>query len=297
MSAARTPSSFARATLVALLCVIWGSTWIVIRGGLDDLPPLTSAGARFLLAALVMSALAPWLAPREGGGRAPLRLSLVVGVLQFGVSYAAVYWAETRLPSGIVSVLWAVNPLLMAIATQRYLRGEKLDVRQWTGLAVGFGGVALLFFRDLDRFGAGAVPAALVLFVSPLASAIATTIVKRQGEGVSSVELNRNGMWIGAACLCAAAFALERDASVTWTGAAIGSVAYLAVIGTVVAFGLYFWLLRHTAAHRLSLISYVTPAIALLLGAWLGGEELTRYTIGGSVAILIGVALVVGRRR
>lgn len=291
------PSSFARAALVALLCVIWGSTWIVIRGGLDDLPPLTSAGARFLLAALVMSALAPWLAPREGGSRAPLRLSLVVGVLQFGVSYAAVYWVETRLPSGIVSVLWAVNPLLVAIATRRYLRGEKLDVRQWSGLAVGFGGVALLFFRDLDRFGPGAVPAALVLFASPVAAAIATTVVKRQGGGVSSVELNRNGMWIGAACLCAAALAFERDASVTWSSAAIASVAYLAVIGTVVAFGLYFWLLRHTAAHRLSLISYVTPAIALLLGAWIGGEELSRYTIGGSIAILIGVALVVGRRR
>lgn len=297
VSATRAPTPFVRAALIALLCFIWGSTWIVISGGLTDLPPLTSAGARFLTAAAVMTALAPWLAPREGGSRAPFLLALSVGALQFGTSYAAVYWAETQLPSGIVSVLWAINPLLLAIATQRYLRGDALDTRQWIGLAVGFGGVALLFLRDLDRFGAGATPAALVAFVSPVAAAISTIIAKRLGKGVSSVYLNRDGMWIGAILLCAAASIFERDAHVAWTAHAVWSVAYLALVGTVVAFGLYFWLLRHTAAHRLSMISYVTPAIALLLGAWLGGETMTRYTVAGSLAILVGVALVVGRRR
>jgi drug/metabolite transporter (DMT)-like permease len=99
-------------------------------------------------------------------------------------------------------------------------------------------------------------------------------------------------MWIGASLLGLAALFFERRSAVVWTPGAILSVVYLALFGTVLAFGLYFWLLRHTAANRLSVISYVTPAIALALGVAVRGEQVTPFTLAGLVSILAGVFLV-----
>ena len=128
-------------------------------------------------------------------------------------------------------------------------------------------------------------------------AALGNTLIKRHGSEVSSALLNRNGLAIGALLLIAAALAVEQGAPMRWTPAALASIAYLSLFGTVLAFGLYFWLLRHAPAYRVSLISYVTPAIALLLGALAGDEPLTAATLGGTALILCGVALVMRSQR
>ncbi len=278
--------------LTALLCLIWGSTWIVIQGGLRDLPPFGSAAARFAIAAACMSLLAALLAEREGGRAPSLPLSLVLGCANFAASYGIVYWSETKLPSSLVSVLWAVYPMLQALASHVFLPAERLVGAQILGFALGFLGVAGLFATDLREIGPSAVPAGAVLLLSPLVTALGTTYVKRHGGGTSSLALNRNGMWIGAALLGLAALVSEREARFAWTSGAVFSVLYLSLFGTVVAFGLYFWLLRHTAANRLSVISYVTPAIALSLGVLLKDEPVTAFTLAGLGSILVGVYLV-----
>lgn len=293
----RAPRPGTVVVLVALLCAVWGSTWIVIQGGLRELPPFTSAAARFLVAAAAASALAPFLARREGGGRPPFALSLAVGALNFGASYAIVYWSETRLPSGLAAVLWSVFPMLMAVAGAWFLDGERLRPRQIVGFVLGFAGVAALFATDLRTLSASAVPTGLVLLASPLVSCVGTVLLKKHGRHTSAVLVNRDAMWIGAALLAVLAFVFERDATPHWTPRAIASVVYLALIGTVLTFTLYFWLLRHVAAYRLSLISYVTPAIALALGTAFGGEVLTAWTVAGSLTILAGVVLVTLRSR
>jgi hypothetical protein len=91
------------AILIAVVCLVWGSTWIVIAGGLADLPPLTSAAARFGVAAVAMSVVAHFLKKREGGEAPSFGLSLALGTLNFGACYGLVYWSETRLPSALVS--------------------------------------------------------------------------------------------------------------------------------------------------------------------------------------------------
>lgn len=297
VEAKQPPSPALTFALIALLCLVWGSTWIVIAGGLTDLPPFTSAAARFAISAAAMSVVAAVARKREGGERPGLGLSLALGTMNFGVCYGLVYWSETRLPSALVSVLWSVFPMLTAISGHFFLPGDRLHGRQWAGFAVGLLGVALLFATDLREIGAGAIPAGVIALASPTLSVVGTTLVKRFGTRTSSVLLNRNGMWIGAAILAAAALALERDASPHWTARAVGSVLYLSLAGTVLTFGLYFWLLRHTRASRMSLISYVTPAIALLLGGLVGRERITPYTLSGCALILGGVTLVVRGRK
>ena len=139
----------------------------------------------------------------------------------------------------------------------------------------------MLFLTDLRNLGRGAVPAGLVLLMSPLIAAIGQVFVKRWGSGASSVLLNRNAMAIGAIGLCATAFVFERPLDVVWTSSAIGSIVYLSLVGTVVAFGLYFWLLRTSPAYLLGLIAYVTPVIAVSLGVVVRDESVGRHTVAG----------------
>jgi uncharacterized membrane protein len=186
---------------LALLCLIWGSTWLVIRVGLADLPPFTAAAVRFAIAAAAMTIVAPRLARAEGGERPGAVLVLVVGGLNFGVSYAAVYLAERDLPSGLASCLWATYPMMIAAAGHLFLPGEKLNLAQAIGFLVGFAGVVLLFATDVREIGPRAELAACILLVSPLSSTVGTTWLKRNGARTSSVLLNRNAMWVGAALL------------------------------------------------------------------------------------------------
>lgn len=279
------------------MSLVWGSTWVVIAEGLEDLPPFTSAAVRFAVAALVMALAAHLLAAREGGCAPPRHLVLAQGVLNFAGSYGIVYWTETRLPSGLVSVLWAVYPMMMAAVGHLLLPGERLRGRQWMGMAVGLVGVAVLFQTDLARIeGAGLV--GLVLLLSPLASAVGTALVKRDGAGVSSLLLNRNGMVLGALLLGLLALAVEGDAPAHWTPRALASIAYLSLMGTCLTFGLYYWAMRYAPAYQLSLIAYVTPVIALALGSLVRGERVTPGLLAGGALVLAGVALVmvVGRR-
>lgn len=267
----------------------------MIRVGLTDMPPFTSAAIRFAIAAAFTAAIAPRLARIEGGTRAPWWLVLTLGSTNFGVSYAAVYLSETKLASGLAAVLWSVFPMLMAISGHLFLPGERLRAAQFVGFALGLAGVALLFATDLRVESAGTVGAGLILLVSPIVSTIGTTVIKRHGRGVSSTLLNRDALWVGAAWLALGALVFEREAPIAWTGRAAFSIVYLALVATSLAFGLYFWLLRHESAHRMSLISYVTPVIALAIGWGFGNERVGASTIVGAGAIWAGIVLVLRR--
>lgn len=285
------PSVLVTQLVIALLCLLWGSTWLVIKEGLRDLPPLTSVAIRFTLAALAFAVLVPLLATREGGRGPSFWLSLVMGLFTFSISYGIVYWCETVIPSSLASVLFAVFPMLMAGSGHLFLTGERLAARNWLGFAIGFLGVVVLFLTDLRDLGPEAVFYGAIFMISPLASVVGNTAAKRWGRDVSSLKLNRDGMFLGAVFLWLSAFAFERGAELRWTPRAIFSVAYLTVMGTVVTFGLYYWLLRYASAGKLSLITYVIPIVALILGALVGHESVGTMTVVGTAMILGGVTL------
>ena len=291
----RGPGRVVTLALLAVLCAVWGTTWLVVKWGLRDLPPFGAAGVRFAMVAAAMAVVAPWLRRREGGGAVPGWLALVLGATNFAGSYAIVYFGETVLPSGLVSTLWAIFPLLMAVGGHFFLEGERLRLRTALGFLLGFGGVALLFWKDLGQFGPSAVPVALLVLAAPTVSAVGNIAVKRWGSGASAVVLARDSMLVAAILLGALALVFERDRPVRVTPAALAGLAYLSLVGTCLTFGVYLWLLRHMAASRLSLIAFVTPAVALLLGWAVDAEPLHWHTLLGAALILGGVALGAAR--
>ncbi|MBK8097894.1 MAG: EamA family transporter [Planctomycetes bacterium] len=279
-----------RPLLIAVLCLIWGSTWLGIRLGPQELP-LTAAGARFALAGLVMIVITPTLRRLEGAPPPPTWLWVTAAVTNFAGSYGILYVAETVVPSGVAAVLWAIFPVLMAIAGTVWL-GETLSRRQTGGLLLSFSGIVAMFSGDLG-VGPEALPMALLLLGSPIVSAVGTVLIKKHGSKTSSIVLNRNGMVLGAVLLGGAALLREGWRPEVWTTQGVVSMAALALVGTVFAFSTYFWLLRHMPAGKLSLISYVTPVLATLLGVAVGDGKLDGATIVGTGLVIAGVCLVV----
>ena len=282
--------------VIGILTLIWGTTYFVLKEGLEDLPPFTSVAVRFFLASVIFTVLSALYAEREGGERPTKRLAVVQGVLNLAVPYACVYWSETILPSGIVSVLWGAFPMFVATVASFLLPDERLRGRQWLGLLVGVLGLFVLFRTDFAEMGPDSVRAGLIVLIAPLAASFGQVLVKRDGAKVSSLRLNVGGMWVATTLLVLLSLWQERGAPIAWTPRAIFSVAYLVLLGTVVTFGLYFWALRHAPAYMLSLVAYTTPVVALTVGAVLGGETVTGWTIGGMLLILSGVTLVLRRR-
>lgn len=289
------PAPLAVPLQIALLCAIWGSTWWAIRLCLADQPPLSSAALRFAIAGAAMALLAPGLCRREAAPPPPTWLWVLAAGTNFAGSYGVLYVAETVVPSGIAAVLWAVFPLLMAGSGVWWL-GERLRPRQLLGFVVAFGGIVTVFAGNLGG-AAGRPDMAALLLLSPVVSAVGTTLVKKYGSGTSSVRLNRNGMLLGAALLGAAAFLREDPLAMAWTWRGTVALLYLALFGTALAFGVYFHLLRTAPASMLSLITYVTPVLAMLLAAMVGDGAMDAAAWLGTLLVTAGIALVVRRPR
>jgi drug/metabolite transporter (DMT)-like permease len=260
--------------------------------GLEGVPPFTGAFLRFALASSFLLLLAPRFGADLHGDFRSWRLWISSGLLTFTISYGVVYWAEQWVPSGLAAILFATFPLLTVAMARGLLPGERVSKPALAGIALGLAGVAIIFSEDLRRLGGERVLyASIVFMLSPIASALGSILVKRWGAGMHPVTLTAVPMAIGAGALGAVALAVERDAPVHFTPASIASILYLSFVGTALAFTVYFWLLSHFSATKLSLITYGTPVIAVLVGTLAMNEPITARVVAGALVVISGVAL------
>lgn len=282
--------------VLGLLILIWGSTWAVIKVGLRGLPPFTGIALRFTIAGFLLLVVMRFLRLSIRPDRRIAWLWIANASLTFSISYGAVYWAEQYLPSGLTSVLFASYPLWMAILAHFWLPGERLTPRMAVGVVVGFVGVVVIFADDLVALaGPRANTAAAVLMISPLAAALGNLIIKRWGKGVHPLHLTAVPMLMTGAATGLVAVVVERHRPVTADAEAIGALLYLAVVGSALAFTLYFWLLDRLPATQLSLIVYCVPVMAVAIGTLVLGESLSTSALVGAAMVVGGVALGVSR--
>jgi drug/metabolite transporter (DMT)-like permease len=282
---------------LALLVLIWGTTWAAIRLGLEGVPPFTGVAIRMAIAAAILLTAGAMLRLRLGRERRERWLWLVNGVLSFFVSYSIVYWAEQWIPSGLAAVLFATFPLFTAILAHWLLPTERLTGAMALGILVAFAGVATIYSQDFALLGGRQMALAAVVFlISPLVSAIANVIVKRWGSGIHPVSLTGVSFAIGATLLGLAAGIAERGRPVRFDALSMGCILYLAVFGSAIAFALYFWLLQKLPATRLALVAYATPVIAVVVGVLFLDEPFTMRLVVGSAAVIVGVAIAATAR-
>lgn len=274
------------AAAFVLCTLVWGSTWLVIKIGYDTVPPLNAAGWRFLVSSAVLLAIqgvARVPAPRGG---VQWGVAAFVGIVLVGLDYGLIYWGEQFLETGLTSVLFATMPLFTLLLAAA-LRLERITLRKTLGIAAAIGGVIVLCHENLGLERVSAGPVAAVLGAA-VCSAATTTVTKKWGSGLHPVSLNAASCAIGCAALFGGALAAG-EGIVVPRGAGWIPIAYLALFGSVLAFLLYFWLLRQWDATRCGLVSVLTPILAVALGVAVRGEALTTELAAGAALVLAGV--------
>jgi drug/metabolite transporter (DMT)-like permease len=292
-----TPATVSRFRLVvafATIYIIWGSSYLAIRIGIETLPPFLMAGGRFLVAGVLVLILA--------SVRGPVRLTrrdwlhaLVVGVLLFAGGNGALVWGEQTVPSGIAALLVACTPMWMVLIDWLRPNGHAQTRWAWAGLILGVIGVATLLGPDAFT-GQGINPVgAAVILAGSVSWAAGTIYTKRVGKPRSALLGTGTQMVCGGVVLLGLAFALGEHTRFDPGNASVRSLAavlYLTLIASVVAFTAYTWLIRVTTPARLGTYAYVNPVIAVFLGWAFAAEPLTVRTMIAAAIIVVAVAVI-----
>jgi drug/metabolite transporter (DMT)-like permease len=287
-----------RARVVFLiLCCIWGSTWLFIKLGLRDLPPITFAAVRFLLASSILFAIIKVRGVALPRGRGDWSLLAKTGVLAFTLNYGLVFWGEQHISSGLAALLQATIPAFGMLIAHAYLPGERLNAWKMSGVLLGVAGVGVIFSNQLGSEGARALAGSAAIVVGAASVAWANVLVKARGAKLDPAVLALGQMVCGLVPLACYALAFEGNPlKMRWTTLAVVCLLYLTLVGSVAAFLLYYWLVRNVDVTKTMLIALVTPLAAVLLGMVTLDERLTWRTVAGGALIMSGVALVVLRR-
>ena len=274
---------------------VWGSTFLAIRVGVLAVPPLLFAAIRFFIAGLVLVAWTafrrePWPRAREWGSICLLAALIFVG------DYGLLFWAEQKVPSGVAAVMLATIPAFIAIAEVLLLRRARLTMQLGAALVIGLGGVWVLMSRSFNLGGAPiSTVGAVALIVAAMFWSVASVMTRRLPLPSSKVLTSGAQMLAGGAMLAVVSTALGepwRFHPAAVSGQAWFALAYLIVMGSIVGFTSYVWLIQHESPTKVGTYAYVNPVVAVLVGYLLGGEALGLRTILGTVLVLASVLLI-----
>ena len=283
----------------AIIYFVWGSTFLAIRVGVHEVPPLLLAAMRFLVAGLVLYGWMIAQGERSPSGRQWASASLLA-ILIFVVDYGLLFWAEQRVPSGIAAVMMATIPAFTALSEIIFLRTQKLTVRLAFALLVGIGGVAVLVSRSLNLGGAPVdTVGAVALIVASMSWSVASALMRKLSLPPSKVMSSGAQMLAGGVFLALAAAALGEFRNfhpLTVSRGAWFSLLYLIVAGSIIGFTAYVWLIHHESPTKVGTYAYVNPVVAVIVGYFLGGEALGLRTILGTLFILISVVVITTTR-
>jgi drug/metabolite transporter (DMT)-like permease len=281
-----------------ILCGIWGSTWLFIKLGLNDLPPLTFAGIRFLFASAILVAIILGRGVRWPRKRSEWLLIAVVGWLQFTLNYGLVFWGEQRIPSGLAAVLQSTFPAFGLVIAHFYLPEEPITRRKALGVLLGIIGVGTVFSDQLSFAGTAALAGSIALVLSAFCGSYGNVLVKAYGTQIDPFVLAAGQMVCGFPPLLALGIAKEGNPfHFHWTLTAMLSLAYLVIVGSVIAFTLFYWLVRRMDVVNTMLIALVTPVVAVVLGMIVLHERFNWRLFAGAACIISGIGLIVLRKR
>jgi drug/metabolite transporter (DMT)-like permease len=272
-----------------IICLIWGSTWIAIKLGLDSLTPLISAGLRFTLASILIFVILQFRGKTLQKDTASIKIYFFLGYFSFVIPFWLVYWSEQFIPSGLASVLFAIFPFSVFIFSLLLLKSESVDIFKFISVVLGFVGVAIIFSDglqvDLENHFIGLI----AVLSSAIMQGLAAVIVKRWGGHLNPFSMNAPPLFIAGISMIILSLLFEDSSGWDFNFSAILSISYLAVFGTIFAFTIYYWLLQRINAVILSLSSFITPIIAVLLGWIFLDEILSQQVLVGTLFVLIGI--------
>jgi drug/metabolite transporter (DMT)-like permease len=286
-----------RILVFILLSLIWGSTWLFVKIGLAVLPPFTFAALRFGSAAVLLWAIAGMRKSVIPKTWAQWRVIVWVGLTGMSINYGLIFWGGKYISSGLSAVLQAMIPAFGLVLAHYFLPNEKITWRKILGIATGIIGVALIFSNQFKLAGTMALAGSIALLVSALMVAVTNIIIKAHARVIDPIVMAAGQMTVGVIPLFVVGAIWEGNPlNFAWNRIASLSLLYLVVIGSTLAFILYYWLIRQIDITKTMLISLITPVIAVALGMMMLGEQLTWQIAVGTLLILAGVGAIVGEQ-
>src|SRR5437660_2833291 len=290
------PSRFSLGVLGAWLAlsVIWSSTWLAIKIGLRDLPPISFVAFRFIISAGVLAGICAGrfrFFPRH---LADYSFLAFTGILTFAINYALLFWGEQHVSSGLAAILQATIPTFGLVFAHFRLSSEPLKWERVLGATLALGGVAIICAKLLDFQGIMAFWGGVAIVVGAASTAYANVEVKARATQFAPAVMAAWQMILALAPLILIGLWSEGNpVQFHWSNVAVGCLLYLALFGSVVAFLLFYWLMQRVAVTNLLTISLITPPLAVVFGWFMAGETLSRWALLGAAFVLLGVALIV----
>ena len=281
-----------------ILCLIWGTTWFFIKIGLEDLPPISFAAARFVLALIILAFIIFLQKIPLPKTSRDWKFLALTGILQFSVNYSLVFWSEQYISSGLAAVLQAMITVFGLVLAWVHLPAERITWLKVLAILLGIAGVATIFLEQLEINSMLAFAGCVAIVVGAYAAAHASILVKAFGGSLHPASLLFGQMICGILPLILYGLIKEGNpVNFHWTWRAVISVLYLTIFGTIVAFWLYYWLLSKIESTKAMMISLVTPLIAVIVGAIFLGETLPPQTVFGGILIMASIGLIVFRKK
>jgi drug/metabolite transporter (DMT)-like permease len=283
----------------AVIYFVWGSTFLAIRVGVREVPPLVFACMRFFTAGAVLYG---WM--RLKGTPSPNRREwaavCVIALCIFVLDYGLLFWAEQRVPSGIAAVMLATIPVFMALSEILFLHTQRLTVRLAFALLVGICGVLVLVSHSVGFAEKPINPAgAVALVIAAISWSVASTLTRKLPLPESKVMSSGAQMLAGGIMLAVAAAALGEFRGFHIQAVSRGAwfaLAYLIVAGSIIGFTAYVWLIHHESPTKVGTYAYVNPVVAVIVGYFFGGEVVGSRTLLGTLLVLVSVIVITTTR-
>ncbi|MBA2302778.1 MAG: DMT family transporter [Acidobacteria bacterium] len=275
-----------------ITCLIWSTLWLFIKIGVRDVPPVSFAAMRLSIAILVMVPVTlAWKTPLP---RDPRDWGLIAGsgVILLGFNYALLNWGLQFISSGLTAVLQSMTPAFALVFSHYMLPDEKMTARKAAGLGLGIAGIGVIFWDQLHLGGGKAFAGSITVTLGAVCVAFAYALVRRGGRHLAPGIITTGQMVAAFVPLLIYGWTVEGNPfQIQWTSNALGSAAYLALTGSVLAAWLNYWLLARVGTVNLLVMGLIEPVIAILLGAWVLGETMNDRVIVGGAVILASVWL------
>lgn len=280
----------------AIVCLAWGTTYLAMRICLETVPPLLMGGLRFVTAGLLLAGVLALRGERLPGPAAWPSLA-ILGFFMVGFGNGGVVWAEQTVPSGLTAVLVATSPFWMVGIDALVAPREPLTGRRVLGLLVGFFGIVMLVWPEVQlgggrRFLVGVISAQIAC----VGWAVGSVYSRRRGHGTAKDEnvlaTAAFEMLSGGICLLVAGLLTHEASHLTFNTRTAGALAYLIVVGAIGGFTAYAYALKHLPVATVSMYAYINPVIAVVLGTLILKEPFDGRMAVAAGIVLGGIVLV-----
>jgi len=277
----------------AILCFIWGTTWIILKKSLiDGTPPFFGSGFRFFFGGIILWGIILYKKDFPSFKAIPLQLYFQFGLLNLTVCYGLTYWATQFIYSSLSALIWAGFPLCVAVFSYFMLPDEVFTKKKIISLFLGTIGALLILKEGLNFKGDQVVIGILMVVIAVIIAGYPNVYLKRYSNAVTSLHLNAVSQLIAGITLLIISFVFESDQKMVWNNFNIFALAYLTIFGSLIAWYIYFWLFPHISMSQISYIAFFPPVLASILGWIFLDEKLSILAIIGGGFVIFGAVLV-----